>query len=474
MKKRLFILLFLSVSLLNAHAQTRSEKRGAGTNNMAYRANFEVLADGLSWLYNWSYAAPTVISEDFEDLNMEYIPMIWGHGIDQEHNQDAVRAYLQQHPSIKYILAFNEPNFSSQANIGPRRAAEYWPYIEQIAAEFDLTIVGPALNFAPANGTCVEDGKAYANPFDWYDDFFAACPDCRVDHIAVHLYMGGTKSMIDQFAERYHKPIWLTEFNYNTGGTATAEDHMNFLTTEIRDLEKNPDIFRYAWFMTYSSVRPINLLQPGEGKLTDLGKFYTQYSSFDENHYFQPEQTIQAEHYIDFNSVKVRPDTTDDGKTLIVQDISNGSWVEYQVELPEAGNYYLQLRLACKTNAKIQVLSNGQQIAEYLPTPTAQDDFAHWQTQTVPVQLPAGKQTIRVKSAGRMFYLNHLKISREPYSALPDINADRQVATYYLYAVDGRLLYGGKDCPEYTDGLYILQTVYTDGSIITKKICRRN
>ena len=414
MKRLITFTLALTLILCAAMAQQpRSNKRGAGTNNMAYRANFEVLNPGLSWFYNWTFTAPTVIANDWESLNLEYVPMTWGGGLDREGGLDKIRAYLSQHPSIKYILGFNEPNFTSQSRMTPKYAASQWPYLEQIADEFNLTIVGPALNFGPAGGSVrdEDDGHEYTSPYDWYDKFFSYCPDCRVDHIAIHLYMptGALQGTIDQFWQKYHRPIWLTEFNYNSGGSATPEDHMRFLTSELEMLEKHPHVFRYAWFMTYSSVWQINLLDLGEGKLTDLGKLYVGMSSFDSTYYHSVGEKIPAAHYQNAKSVTIRT-STDDTNTLMLKDMSTGSWAEYLVEVPKSDTYKVFMHLACKSGSKIDVYEDDQLVTTLQPTATSTTDFDTWGTQQFDVPLTAGKHRLKFYSNARLYYYEWLSI----------------------------------------------------------------
>lgn len=430
-KIALFTLMMLTVAA--TAQQPRSEKRGAGTNNMSYRANFEVLAPGLSWFYNWTFTAPATVANDWENLNMDYIPMIWGGGIDNEQGKEQVRNYLRQHPSIKYLLGFNEPNFLSQSRMTPKYAAAQWPHLEQLADEFGLTLVGPALNFGPEGGSVRdEDGREYTNPFDWYDTFFRYCPDCRVDHIAIHLYMpaGALQGVIDQFAEKYNRPIWLTEFNRNAGGSSTPEDHIRFLTRELEMLEKHPMIFRYAWFMTYSSVWQINLLDMGEGNLSKLGKVYTGMSSFDENYYFPVNMRIPAAHYQNGNGLTINP-STDNTNTLMLQDMSTGSWAEYQVEIPAAGSYDVNLRIACKSGSKIEIYEDDVLLTTLQPTATSADNFETWRTQSFPVQFTAGKHRIKLYSTARLFYYEWLSIGNVP-EGIDQIEPNHQNAHKYL------------------------------------------
>lgn len=440
--KRLLLTLTLCTlpfALCTFASQPRSEKRGAGTNNMSYRANFEVLSPGLSWFYNWTSTAPRIVQNDWESLNMEYIPMTWGGGLDNENSRNNIRAYLQAHPSIKYILGFNEPNFTSQSRMTPQYAASQWPYLEQIADEFGLTIVGPALNFGPPGGSVKDEhGVEYTDPYRWYDDFFAACPDCRVDHIAIHLYMpaGALKGVIDEFWRKYQRPIWLTEFNRNAGGTSTPEDHMNFLTTELEMLEKHPHIFRYAWFMTYSSVWQINLLDMGEGKLTDLGKFYVGMSSFDSTYYHSVGEKIPAAHYQNAKSVTIRP-STDDTNTLMLKDMSTGSWAEYQIDVPTSGTYDLYMRLCCKTSTKIDVYEDDVKLTTLQPQATCTTDFDTWGTQSFPIQLTAGKHRLKLYSNGRLYYNEWLSVGQPTGVENVDANAN---ANANKIIIDGQLL----------------------------------
>lgn len=413
MKKILIITCSLLLALGSFAQQPRSFKRGVGTNNMAYRANYEVLAPGVSWFYNWSSSAPALIADDWETLGMDYIPMVWGGGLDNENGRNRVRDYIRRHPSVKYLLGYNEPNFTSQSRMTPQYAASQWTYMEQIADEFGLTLVGPALNFGPAGGSVrdPEDNHEYTDPFDWYDKFFALCPDCRVDHIAIHLYMpaGAMKGTINKFWDKYRRPVWLTEFNRNDGGSSTPEDHMRFLTTELEMLEKHPHVFRYAWFMTYSSVWQINLLDLGEGRLTDLGRLYTGMSSFDSTYFHPVGLTIPAAHYQSAQSLTLVPSTADPD-LLMLKDMSTGSWAEYLVDIPRSGSYSLNLHLACKSGSKIEVYEDDALVTTITPQATASTDFDHWAEQSFPVTLTAGHHRLRLLSKARLYYYDRLRL----------------------------------------------------------------
>ncbi len=77
----------------------------------------------------------------------------------------------------------------------PAQVAAAWPRLEAIADSFNLKIVGPAVNYC--DKCIVVGGVALTSPFAYLDSFFAACPDCRVDYIAVHNYMCYTGALSD-------------------------------------------------------------------------------------------------------------------------------------------------------------------------------------------------------------------------------------------------------------------------------------
>ena len=144
--KRLSLTLALALSLLAMVAQpARSAKRGVSENSFSNADELRALAPGVSWYYNWGVSASTSVSSvagPESDKLVEYVPMWWG----GNSNETLLRQYLTDHPGVKYLLGFNEPNFRAQANMTPQQAAELWPKLEKIAEDFNLVLVAPALN----------------------------------------------------------------------------------------------------------------------------------------------------------------------------------------------------------------------------------------------------------------------------------------------------------------------------------------
>ena len=223
--KRSLLSLLLLIPLLTV-AQTQSYKRGYGVDQSKF-SNQAVanLSKGAGWYYDWSHSTYL----DFESAGVDFVPMTWNGA----YNANQIRQFLAAHPNVKYLLAFNEPNFKDQANMTPSQAAAAWPALEAIADEYNLKLVSPAPNWC---GWCVEEGgTTYNSPYDWLRDFFAVCPNCRVDYIGIHFYMGAMESVkgsIDQLWEQFHKPVWLTEFNMDKNGmgdNGTVDEQRAFM-----------------------------------------------------------------------------------------------------------------------------------------------------------------------------------------------------------------------------------------------------
>jgi len=166
----------------SVNASAQSAKRGF-VGNPIDTSDLQT-ASKFGWYDNWDQQPPAGNTPANVEDYVEYVPMAWGAHFDQQ----TLINYLLAHPRVKFILGFNEPNFKGQANLTPSQAAAAWPALQAIADRFNLTIVGPAINFSYVGGAVVENGIEYTDPVKWYEVFFAACQGCRVDHIAIHGY----------------------------------------------------------------------------------------------------------------------------------------------------------------------------------------------------------------------------------------------------------------------------------------------
>ena len=233
-------------------------------------ADFQALSAGISWWYNWDFRADQELRDGaYLGAGVEYAPMIWGAASDRATAKTAIGA------DARVLLGFNEPNFGAQANLSAKAAAALWPELEAIADAKGLRLVSPAVNFC--GGSCQD-----TDPFHYLDAFFAACAGCRVDAVAMHIYVGCSPTgdnkaewlinHIETYKSRFHQPLWLTEFACDSAKN-TAEQQA-FLEDAVAYLEAEPRIERYAWFSGRATNVPHVDLLAESGELTALGKAY--------------------------------------------------------------------------------------------------------------------------------------------------------------------------------------------------------
>lgn len=251
----------------------KSFKRGIAS-ALPNPADLEALSPGISWWYNWSPRYGPQVAETRLSAKVDFLPMTWN-----GNNPDEIRAFLDAHPEVRYLLTYNEPNFQDQANMTPAYAASLWPTFEQIAEEYDLKLVGPAVNYC--GGCVIVDGAPIGSAFTiWLDLFFEEYRaqfgrEPRMDFTALHWYDFGLEDQVNEIITRYNKPVWLTEFALWRGEDwCTDEFERDWLIDMVAFLEEHPMVYRYAWFTGRRRDFPkINLL--GEtGELTPLGEAY--------------------------------------------------------------------------------------------------------------------------------------------------------------------------------------------------------
>ncbi len=205
---------------------------------------------------------------------MGYVPMLWNANYDAA----AVEAWLKAHPDITYLLVFNEPNLTDQANLTPAQAAAAWPGVEAVAAATGVKIVGPQMTWGTMAG--------FSDPVAWLDAFYLAYRaanggrDPRIDVLAFHWYDYGLGPQLDRLA-KYGKPFWVTEFaNWHVGDGSAAIDTLAKQQAQMADMvatcESRPDVLRYAWFTGRWSndIHFTSLFNAGAGSLTALGTQY--------------------------------------------------------------------------------------------------------------------------------------------------------------------------------------------------------
>ena len=213
---------------------TSSARKGVGVWTFN-GVNTALARSGAGWFYTWSTQHSGVSGPGF-------VPMIWG-----AKSADAT-SLAQAKQAGPYLLGFNEPDMAGQSNMTADQALSLWP---------KLMSSGKILG-SPA--------VAYGGdtPGGWLDTFMSGAQQkgYRVDFIALHWYGGDfttpnavaqLNSYIQAVYNRYHKPIWLTEFaliDFSNGGTRFPTDQQQaaFVTASAKMLDGLSYLQRYAWF----------------------------------------------------------------------------------------------------------------------------------------------------------------------------------------------------------------------------------
>jgi hypothetical protein len=397
-----------------AQVQQRSLKRGVSF-NYQFSEDITTLGKGIAWSYNWGSSQSSVFDEIAQEQKIDYCPMAWS-GV----NADALRNYLAINPACEYLLAFNEPNLTDQANMTPQQAAAKWPEVVSIAQELNLKIISPAMNYGTLSG--------YSDPILWLDEFFKLVPISDIEGIAVHCYMSNAaslKSYIERF-EKYNKPIWLTEF-CAWDGSVSKEGQEKFMADALNYLESDSKVFRYAWFIPRGSGSedkfPYMFLLKNSAtvELTNLGKIFTQMSTQDKNIFYVEQQQIEAEHYSSISIAasagspgwtsgpRVQVTTDSPYENLELYNFYKDQWVEYQIAPDRSKTFELEIRYAAFVDTEFDISIN-EKLQTSITLPSTQEVFI-WNTATVPLDLAKGQQTIRLQLKKGTCHINWLKYS---------------------------------------------------------------
>lgn len=364
------IILLAAAALLGASAvvQAKSDKRGYSVNSMM-AVDYAALEPGSSWFYDWSLNPPSDEGNKFVDYDLEFCPMVWN----ANYNVEALEATYQKYKDhIKYVLGYNEPNFTDQAHLTPAQAAADWPRFQEWALSHNLKIVSPAVNWS--------SWQQYNDPITWLDEFFSLLPDKgeKIDYVACHFYMPNGKAVMDNIErlKKYGKPIWLTEFCYASGNISNDPATQNrYMLDILPKLEQDPMVFRYAWFMARTTNASwgdgINLLNrfPNQGTLTDNGYAFTYLWDFPTDFYHNAGEKFAAADFINQAGILVGKNTDEDQAysdyKISVNDLGNGSkteYVEYQLQFDKTGTYDLNLRAAVRSATKLDIFWNGTKV----------------------------------------------------------------------------------------------------------------
>lgn len=356
-----------------------------------------------------------------------------------------MRAYIESHPGVKYLLGFNEPNFMYQANLTPKDAAALWNKVERIASDYKLKLVAPVLNFTGDN----VGGRAWT-PLEWLDEFIGQyrrkhkrLP--RIDCLALHCYMNWYgantwfatdyfyRDLFDPSNETYGKypnvvelmedyktangnfpRMMLTEFcsweGDKDGFKTTPDSQMDQMTQKVQKHEQSDLVEGYAWFMANGNARvtpyfSIFKTNWSDSELSDLGQVYVHMSSFDREKFYGPGDRIQVKDYVDATTddvqVRLRPNTEEGSDLPLQVEFRNGSSADYQITVPQDGTYRFALHCLSPSGAKLGISVDGKDLTEIAIAATG----PQWQDCEGSIALTGGKHSVRLSNTGTSFFI---------------------------------------------------------------------
>ena len=393
-------------------AMPKSAKRGVAF-SFTQVTDLPLMSPYISWDYNWGNTPSNDAALWFDSNEMDFCPMCWN----GNYSTDKIRAFVAAHPNTKYLLAFNEPNLTDQANMTPSKAAELWPPVVALAKELNLKLVSPAMNYGTLAG--------YSDPVKWLDEFFAQ-PNVDINDIyaiSIHCYMSSASAVqgyVEKF-EKYNKPIWMTEFCAWDPVPGSVTTQMDYMCAVLNYLEANPKVERYAWFIPRSGNKVDSppymqlLTHDYPADLTDLGKMYCWFSPMDKSVWLRANRPILASEYVAVanNAMPLRPSTDTEvlqqvgGKGLMITNFAAGQEIDYQLYLP-AGSKEITLRYCGYSNSICEVLVDGVS-QNYIDMPR-NGSSTEWIVAKAPLSISEGKHTVTLKLFSGSCYLSAFEI----------------------------------------------------------------
>lgn len=391
---------------------SKSEKRGVSENQFSMGSMLEALEPGVTWYYNWGNVPGKGYQNEVIDFEgIEFVPMCWN----ANYNADNIREYCRTHPKTKYLLGFNEPNFTAQANMTPQRAAEAWPAVKALADELGLKLVAPALNYSP--------NPPYTDPLKWMDEFVALVGLDAFDYTAIHNYggLGVMQTLATNFHERYGKPVWVTEFCYwpnegDSNSTVAPDTQISSMAETLQWLESTEWIFRYAWFKAlgnYNASKGPNyglLRQDGSGTdpwvLTPQGQVYVGLGTFDPELWHPVGETIAAIDCVKSNLAGYGESADLQNPSMIeINKFIGGADITWQFETEKAGEYVITLNVTgygepTRFDPSVKwTIVDGDKETDLTASQKVQlpNSNTQYEAKTWNVTLPAGKLKLKLK-----------------------------------------------------------------------------
>lgn len=217
----------------------------------------------IQWYHHWQDGPISQLA------SKEFVPQFWGPAKWSQWNSrvSEMNANKPQH-----LMAFNEPDVSSQSNMDPNYAAQL--YMEQIQpwGNKGVSLGSPAIVWK----------------LDWMQTFLNGVKNRggRVDYICIHWYgswndLAGFKKYVQSVRSQFNKPIWVTEMGITSGSYPSQAQVKSFMMNAMSWLDSQSYVERAVWFGCFSSSNPpdsfatgLNALIKTGGALSDMGFWY--------------------------------------------------------------------------------------------------------------------------------------------------------------------------------------------------------
>ena len=129
---------------------------------------------------------------------------------------------------------------------------------------------------------------------------------------------------------------------------------------------------------------------------------------------------IQAEDYTDMSGVQVETTSDIDGGQNVGW-IDAGDWLEYEINVPASGTYYINYRVASETaGGSITIAQNGTNLET--TSFSATGGWQDWETVSTTVNLSAGDQTIRLTADASGWNINWIEFTTDASDTTSDGN----------------------------------------------------
>jgi autotransporter-associated beta strand protein len=223
------------------HGQILSAKRGFADTGANYN---DLQATGAGWYYTWG-AGPA----NPGNFDAKFYPMFWN-----APSQTTINNVKATNPD--YILGFNEPERSDQANMTVAQAISSWTQISNSFAGTSVKLVSPA----------VADTGGSSGGQTWLANFMsqARAANLKIDAVAFHWYDVSTPtnpagaasqflSRVDSYHNSYGLPVFITEFAiHDWSGTYPVSQMIDanrqFLNIVIPGIESRSYVAGYSWY----------------------------------------------------------------------------------------------------------------------------------------------------------------------------------------------------------------------------------